>query len=346
MNLLITGATGFLGKHTVAEAVRRGHRVRAMLRPSSDPGRLGWVDHPAIEVVLGDLRQRKGLEEMVRGVDAVLHLAAAKEGGFYDQFTGTVLATEHLLDAMLREGVDRMVLTSTFSVYDYAAMRTRSTLTEESPLEDEPDGRDDYCKTKLLQEGLVRKAIQQAWLGATILRPGVVYGDRDNLWTARLGFRAGGKVVRTGANARLPLVYVENAAEAVVLAAQTPRSVGQTLNVIDDDRPTQRRYLKRLIGAEGSPVQGARVIPVAWSVMRGIAGCAGLTNRIAFGGHAKIPSVFRSAALQARCKPLKYDNSRVKEVLNWEPRYSLDEAIGRSLMETPAWRDLEPRGDV
>ena len=342
MLLLITGSTGFLGKHTVAEAVRRGHTVRALIRPGSDPARLGWDEHDRIEIVRGDLRQRRGLDEIVRGVDAVLHLAAAKEGGFYDQFTGTVLATEHLLDAMGQEGIDRMVLTSTFSVYDYTAMRSRATLTDESPLEDDPHSRDDYCKTKLLQERLVRQAVQQAWLRATILRPGVVFGDRDNLWTARLGFRAGGKVVRTGANARLPLVYVENAAEAVVLAAERDAAVGQTLNVIDDERPTQRQYLKMLTRRSGSPVYGATVMPVAWTVMRGLAGMASLTNRIAFGGRAKVPSIFRSAALHARCKPLKYDNTRVKEVLGWQPRYTLEQALERSLSETPAWRRMAP----
>src|SRR5436305_8304475 len=103
MKLLVTGAGGFLGRYVVAEALRRGHAVRAMVRGSSEG--LAELDHPALELVKADLRSRRGLTDAVKGVDAVLHLAAAKSGDLYAQYAGTVVATENLLAAMTEANV-------------------------------------------------------------------------------------------------------------------------------------------------------------------------------------------------------------------------------------------------
>src|SRR5687768_13362229 len=117
MKLLITGASGFLGRYTVAEALRRGHSVRAMVRSGNDPARFGWEGSPDLELVRADLRSRKGLVEALAGVDAVVHLAAAKSGDVYEQYAGTVVATENLLWAMTEARVKRLVHISSFSVY-------------------------------------------------------------------------------------------------------------------------------------------------------------------------------------------------------------------------------------
>ncbi|MGA2233184.1 MAG: NAD(P)H-binding protein, partial [Tepidisphaeraceae bacterium] len=101
MKLLVTGAGGFLGRHVVAEALRRGHVVRAMIRPAS----VVPQGQPNLEVVKADLRSSRGLAEIVRGCDAVLHLAAATSGDLYAQLSGTVVATENLLTAMAAANV-------------------------------------------------------------------------------------------------------------------------------------------------------------------------------------------------------------------------------------------------
>src|SRR3954467_14421835 len=133
MKLLVTGANGFLGHYVVAEALRRGHVVRAMVRSPADAARHGWDRDPNVEVVVADLRRRRGLTDAVRGVDAVLHLAAAKSGDLYAQYGGTVVATENLLAAMDETGLSRIVLVSSFSVYDYLRIPAFSVLDESSP---------------------------------------------------------------------------------------------------------------------------------------------------------------------------------------------------------------------
>ena len=67
-----------------------------------------------------------------------------------------------------------------------------------------------------------------------------------------------------------------------------------------------------------------------------------LTNRLLLGGRAKIPGIFVPARLHARCKPLRFDNRKIKQVLGWTPRYSLAEALDRSFADEADARPAEP----
>ena len=236
------------------------------------------------------------------------------------------MATENLLAAMDEAGVRRIVLVSSFSVYAYTKIRTFSVVDESSPVEKDAFDRDEYAHTKLVQENLVREFPAARGWDFTVLRPGVIYG-RDNLWTARLGVRGRRVWLRTGAWARVPLTYVENCAEAIVLSAEKDAARGQTLNVVDDDMPTQRRYAAAL-RKRVSP--RPLILPVAWTVMRFLAGMAVLTNKLLLRGKAKIPGIFIPCRLAARCKPLRYSNRKIKDVLGWKPRYGMKEALDRS----------------
>jgi nucleoside-diphosphate-sugar epimerase len=326
MNVLVTGATGFLGRYVVAEALRRGHRVYALVRPAQ-PEAGPWCDHPRLERVRGDLRHPAGLGAALRGVDAVLHLAAAKSGDLYAQLGGTVVATENLLSAMDCASVGRIVAVSSFSVYDYRRARRSRALDESSALEARPRCRDAYAQTTLWQERLVREYAETRGWSWTILRPGVIYG-KDNLWTARLGARLGDRFwMRIGQSARLPLVYVEHCAEAVVRTAESEAAAAHVLNVVDDNPPTQGRYaalLRRRLALR------PRVLVVPRLAVRLLASAATTTNALVFQGRAKIPGLLVTARFDARFRPLAYDNRRIKQVLGWAPRYSLEEALTRS----------------
>jgi nucleoside-diphosphate-sugar epimerase len=327
MRLLVTGANGFLGRQVVAEALRRGHDVRAIVRSQANAERHAWVKAPQVELIEADLRSRRGLAQAIRGDDCVIHLAAAKSGDMYAQYAGTVVATENLLAAMTEAGVRRIVAISSLSVYDYRQIANFDTLDEDSPVEANAFERDEYAHTKLVQERLIREhATKHDW-DWTVLRPGVIWG-KGNLWTARLGVQAGRRVwVRTGGIARLPLTYVENCAEAIVRAAENPAAQGQVFNVIDDEQPTQREFA-RMLKREASPE--AVIVPVPLTAMRAIATAADLSNRLLFKRRAKIPGLFVRARLEARCRPLSYANQKIKSFLGWTPRYSLAEAMRRS----------------
>jgi nucleoside-diphosphate-sugar epimerase len=321
MKLFITGASGFLGQSVVAEAAARGHAVVAMIRAPREFSRAN------VQTVVADLRSRTNLPESLTGCDAVLHLAAAKSGDLYTQLAGTVFATENLLWAMDQAAVGRLVHISSFSVYDFINMPAHSLLDESAPLADPMGDRDDYAITKILQERLVIDHAKKNNWQWTVLRPGMLYG-RGNLFNARVGQKNGNTWLRTGGSARIPLNYVENCAQAIVLAAETPVADGQIFNVVDDEAPTQRHYAK-LIAARTTP--RPRIIPVPWTVMRMLARSIAILNKLFLGGRAKVPGVLIPSRLHARCKPLRYSNTKIKSALGWSPRYDLVTALDRSV---------------
>src|SRR5688572_29457798 len=108
MKVLVTGANGFLGRHVVNELLRRGHRVRAIVRPAARLVDLRWPGE--VDLHFGDLRTSPTLEAAFEGIDVVIHLAAAVQGSEDMQFASSVVGTERLLDAMSQSATRRLVL--------------------------------------------------------------------------------------------------------------------------------------------------------------------------------------------------------------------------------------------
>jgi nucleoside-diphosphate-sugar epimerase len=328
MKLLVTGASGFLGQYTVAEALRRGFQVRAVARPTSN-GNLPWCNHPGLELVRINLQEQKSdnLIDALQGVNVVLHIAGAKKGDFATQYASNVVATENLLQAMVVSGVLRLVAISTFSVFDYLRIKSGETITEDSPIECKPPVRDVYTQTKLMQEQIVRDFAAKYGGKVTILRPGMIYG-RGNLWNSLLGARVSDRFwIRIGANAQMPLTYVENCAAAIVTAAECDGAIGQTLNIVDDDLPTQGVYADKLTKMI---LKSPNIITIHWTVMRVLAHSIWLCNQLLLAGKMQLPNILIPARLHARFKPLHYSNTHAQKVLHWKPKYSLVTALERS----------------
>ena len=221
---MITGAGGFLGRAVVGEALSDGHRVTAIVRPTSMAAMLEFRECLDIEsrerlhIVSQDLRRCANPlnHEFVRElecVDGVLHLAAAKGGAFAEQFAATVSATEELLAAMRAANCGLLVQVSSFAVYDYILIKRRSELNEESPvigpylsapehphdrarLQREYQTRDAYAICKRMQEELAFDFAQLEDTRVSILRPGVIYGTGRTLERASGIFRRK-KIFRT-----------------------------------------------------------------------------------------------------------------------------------------------------
>ena len=149
------------------------------------------------------------------------------------------------------------------------------------------------------------------------------------------GFGDPGRVLRVGGSFWLgfgrstvqKLTYVENCAEAIVLAAERPEAIGTTLNIVDDDLPTQAEFeaAQRSAGIEGI----GRTITVPLRLVRLAASAADTVNRKRYGGKAKLPAFAMPAKMESQYRPLQYSNERAKQVLGWTPRYSLAEALQR-----------------
>jgi nucleoside-diphosphate-sugar epimerase len=327
VRLFITGAGGFVGSHVARVASDRGHAVVGLVRSARSAAGLRHAA-PDAEPVVGDLRRPEGWSEPLERVDAVIHLAATKAGDVYDQFPGTVVATERLLAEMRRASVRRLVHVSTFSVYDYESPASEQVLAEDAPLVQRPLGLSAYTQTKLQQERLVHEAAA-AGLAATIIRPGAVWGG-DDLWDAGLGHVLGPLWLAVGDGVTRKFTYVENCAEAIVLAAERDEAIGETLNIVDDDIPTQREYA-RMLKHHGIGVPTGLRVP--FNFLRVLVRGLDRVNAKAFAGRARVPDMLNPISLDARFKRLVYPNTRAKSVLDWAPRYGMEEGLKRAIAE-------------
>ncbi|WP_406696199.1 NAD(P)-dependent oxidoreductase [Singulisphaera sp. Ch08] len=324
MRVLVTGANGLLGRQVVRTLLDRGHDVRAMVRPATDLGNLDWP--ASVEIVRTDLRASGDLTGAFKGIDTLIHLAAAVQGGEDAQLAAAVVGTERLLGAMAATETRRLVFASSFSIYDWRV--TRGELTEDSPVESAPDlyDRDGYAIAKLWQERVVRRASAEHGWDLVTLRPGFIWGC-GNEYLACLGQRFGRFHLVIAPLARIPLTYVENCAEMFVLAAEDSRASGETFNVVDGTDVSAWRYLGDHLRSRGE--QGIR-IPIPYKLGYLGALLATFISKRLFSGKGKLPSLLVPCRFEARFKPIRSPNRKAREILNWRPRLDYAACLQRT----------------
>ena len=325
MRVLVTGASGFLGREVVRAAAAAGHEVKALVRPTAEISDLGWP--ASVMVVRGDLRQIGQWASELGDIEAVAHLAAAPSGDLPTQFSGTVVATENLLSHLPMQSLRRFVHVSSFSVYDYAAVGFGGALTEATPVDPNPEKRDAYTITKIVQEQLVTSACETAGAHLVIIRPGAIVGPGKD-W----GF---GRVMKLGhfdlifsPGAKIPLTYVSNCADSIVKALDARVPSGNVYNIVDDELPTYGRFhrLGRRFG--GETVGPALYLP--WIGVFLLGSAVSVINRMAFGGRAKLPELLDRRRQRVRWRPMNYSNSSEKKDLGWSPAVPLETAARRT----------------
>ncbi len=326
MKALVTGANGFLGRHVVHALAARGHEVRALVRPVARVDGAGWP--PSVEIFRADLRSARNLEEAFQGVDVLVHLAASVTGGDDAQFASTVVGTERILDAMARTSCRRIVLASSFAVYDRS--RFRGLLDERSPLMEAPGlyESDGYSIAKAWQERVTRRRAQQHGWDLTVLRPGFIWG-RGHAELAALGIPLGSVQVVIGPLTRMPMTHVENCADLFAVAATDARARGETFNVVDDEGERIWSFLGTYLERTGT----RRVrIPVPYVLLYWIVSAAFAT---VFRRNLKLPHILVPCRFQARLKPFRFTNARAREVLGWQPPLGYAECLDRTFPPQP-----------
>jgi UDP-glucose 4-epimerase len=310
MRALVTGANGFLGRHVVRALLDRGIEMRAVVRPAASLEALGWLS--SVDVFRADLRTSRDLARAFEGVDVLIHLAAVVSGTEEAQFAGTVAGTERLLEGMAASACRRLVLCSSFSVYNYSA--TRRTLDEDSPLHEVQDvyTRDGYTIAKWWQERVTRRYAETHGWDLTVLRPGFIWG-RDHGYLAALGQQFGRHHLVIGPRTRIPMTHVENCADVFALAAADPRAGGKTLNVVDG--PGERVWSYLCDHMRGIGQRGWRV-PIPYLLALSAVRLASVTI---FRRATKVPGILIPRRFESRFKPLRFDNCRLRETLGWTP---------------------------
>jgi nucleoside-diphosphate-sugar epimerase len=326
MNVMVTGAGGFIGRYVVADLVRRGHEVSAVVRPGS--ALPSGLEHPAVEIVRSDLRRpAPELAEHLARSGALVHLANASTGSPRARFEGSVLATELLLDEARGLGwAGRLVHVSSFAVYGFNQVSRGGVIDETTPLEPDIARRDDYAWTKLWQERVVRAAATAGEIETVIIRPGAVYG-RERRFQHRLGRPLGDRgLLLIGGLRLMPLTYVENTASLIAECADHPRAAGEVFNAVDPRPLRQFQYLRRWRASTPEPV---RVIPLPLPAYRAIGAAYGRMER-ASGGRVRTPGLARPYVMTPSFGSFRYDATKASRTLGWHPPIGRAEALART----------------
>ena len=328
--ILVTGAAGFIGTRVVEQLLQRGFtQVRALVRPSSDLTRLEAVARRAsggagLAVIRGNLLSRQDCATACADVAVVFHLAAGRgEKSVPDAFMNSVVTTRNLLEACVAHArLRRFVNVSSLSVYSNRGA-SGAVLNEASPMETRPELRGDaYSFAKVKQDELVMDYAARFGIPCVIVRPGYVYGPGNEAITGRVGIGSFGVFLHLGGANALPLTYVDNCAQAILLAGLTPGVDGEVFNVVDDEVPSSRRFL-RLYKAN---VRRFRSVYVPHAASYAL---SWLWEAYARWSDNQLPPVYNRRVWHAYWKPTRYSNARLKRRLGWQPAVTTAEGLQR-----------------
>lgn len=330
MKILVTGATGFIGGAIAHRLVEQGHRVRCLVRPTSDLMRLSDMEWEKVE---GDITSAGDCEEATQGMDVVIHSAAnVSDYGPWKLFEQTNMGgTRNMAQAALKSRVGRFLHIS--SILVLGAIKDR-------PIDDSFP----YCKsgfayadTKIDAEAYLFEQHQEQGLPLVVLRPSWVYGPGDTLLIPGVAqLIAKGKMIYFGHKTNfIYLNYIDNLLDAVMLALERDEALGRAYLVTDDQQTTWEYLCNSL--AQGLDLQPPSMQIPTW---------------LAYG----VAAVMEGAKYLVRAKrrpPLtrmqvtlmggiRYDISRIRKELGYEPAIGHEEGIARSIQ----WMLTQPIGEV
>lgn len=329
--VLITGARGFIGSRVVASLLSLGLRnLRCLVRPSGDPARLKALQESnqagaRVEVIAGNLLSRQDCADAVRGVAVVFHLAAGRgEKSIPDAFMNSAVTTRNLLEACAEAGtVRRFVNVSSFAVYTNRNKRHWRMLDESCPVEAHPELRGDaYLFAKAKQEQILREYGDKLAIPYVIVRPGYVYGPGNPGITGRVGISSFGLFLHLGGSNPIPFSYVDNCADAIALAGLKPGLDGEVFNIVDDDLPSSRRFLRLY----KKNVRRFRSLYLPHIVSYSL--CY-LWERYSDWSQGQLPPAFNRRLWYASWKKTGYSNQKLKNQTGWAPRVPMAEGLQR-----------------
>jgi nucleoside-diphosphate-sugar epimerase len=326
--ILITGANGFIGAKVVENLLERGYsNLRCFLRPACERKRLDEVLKAntvtnGVEIVSGDLLSRDDCRRATENITAIYHLAAGIEKSFAGAFMNSGLGTRNLMDAFLEVGKGkRFVNVSSFAVYSNLNLKRGAVLDESCPLESDSQARfDAYGFGKLKQDELVSEYGTKRGLRYVTVRPGSVYGPGRSALSGRIGVDTFGVFLHLGGSNVLPLVYVDNCADAIVSAGLVPGIEGEVFNVVDDELLTSRQFLRAVKKQTGMPFS----IPMPYFVTYAL--CV-LWEKYSHWSRGQLPPVFNRRRCAAEWKDQKFSNAKLRQRLGWKPRVPLSNAM-------------------
>lgn len=316
MKVLVTGGTGFTGYNLSRRLLDDGHQVRLLVRSRS---RVLLPSSDNLEVIEGDIRDHKAVDESAQGVEKIYNIAAMyRTAGSVDQDYHDihVKGTQHLMRAALRHDIRRVVHCSTVGVHGDVKEGKATELSPYAPA-------DIYQRTKLEGELWAREFAEKKNLALSVIRPTAIYGPGDMrlLKLFKLAVRGITPVIGNG-KIYYHMVYIDDLVQGFLLAAEKDEAVGQVFiiggeeNMILDDllttiaRITNRR--DTLLHFPALPFQLLGSICEKICIPLGIE-----------------PPIYRRR-VDFFTKSRAFDISKAKNLLGYTPHYGLHDGLSRT----------------
>lgn len=326
--VLITGANGFVGSKVFEILLEYGFtKVRCFVRSSrnlSELQRIADSSKAEVEFLQGNLLSNDACQIAAKGVSIIYHLAAGVEKSFPGCFLNSVVTTRNLLDAVIKgQTLKRFVNISSIAVYSNEKIQRGGLLDETCEVDTKFVERcEPYTYGKAKQDELVLEYAKKQNLPYVIVRPSVVFGPGKAKITDRIGTDTFGVFLHLGLNNRIPLTYLDNCAEAIVLAGLRKGIEGQVFNIVDDDLPKSREFLSLY----KRKVRRFLSIPIPYPVWFFF--CY-LWEKYSKWSEGQLPPVFNRRTCAVYWKDHRYSNRKAKELLGWHPRVRMSEGLER-----------------
>ncbi len=335
MDILVTGGTGFIGRHIVWRLASQGHAVLFSGRNPAAAAEVirhsqGTVRWLALEH--GSATAASTLVEAARGCTAVVHCAAlSSPWGTTEAFAqANLMATDEVLNACRVNQVRRLVHLSTPSLY--FAFRDRLDIRESEPL---PAPVNEYARTKALAE----LKIQTAGLAeAVILRPRAVFGPWDGTLLPRLlrVMQRGHIPLMRGGRARLDLTCVDNLVHAVALSLSQPLPRPLCTYNVSNGTPLTFKDLLQRIAEHFQLTLRTRRLP--WRVVDAVALALETSARLRHSGEPLLTRY--GAGVLAFSQTLNLD--AIRRELGYRPVITQEQGIGQHAQWWLAQQGIEP----
>jgi nucleoside-diphosphate-sugar epimerase len=327
--VLITGANGFVGSKVFEVLLEYGFiKLRCLVRSPQNISNLQQIadtTNANVEFFVGNLFSQDDCINAAKDVAVIFHLAIGSGGkSFPNNFMNAVIPTRNLLEACLQKKLlKRFVNISSFAVYSNRNNPRWRLLDESCPVDEHPELRGDaYGFAKLKQDQIVIDYGKKYGMRYVIIRPSYVYGPGKEAIPGRVGIDTFGIFMHLGGSNKVPLNYIDNCAEAIVLAGVIKGVDGEVFNVVDDDLPSSRRFLslyKRNVKRFKSIY-----VPHALSYL-----LCYLWEKYSILSEGQLPPVFSRSEWHAYWKKTLYSNEKIKSRLGWEPKVSTEEGLKR-----------------
>jgi 2-alkyl-3-oxoalkanoate reductase len=216
------------------------------------------------------------------------------------------------------------VYISSLSCLHAAIAKRGDVITENWPVEPSPTKRGAYTQAKTAAEKIVLEAVRDRHLRAVLLRPGRVFGPGMTLLTPEVARRVGNVFVVLGDGTReLPLVYVEDVIDAIVLATETSKFDGRVFHIVDRTQITQNQVVRDYLSKNAKEAKVIHVpVAIVYSLALGFEVLSKVLKR-------PVPlSIYRVKSALAR---LQFDGSRAENELGWQPRVGVASGLEETM---------------